>query len=400
MFQTFTGREYMKIDIAGHYGLDKLTWQDRINWFDTNEPKLYELMPSAKEPAQFYAGVRAWEDIQAGLPTGYMISLDATSSGLQISAALTGDLSAARLCNVVDAGTRMDAYTAIYDVMLTAIDDTSKITRDQTKEAIMTSLYGSTAMPKRVFGEGALLNVFYHTMEEMAPACWELNQAFLAMWDSTAYSHDWVLPDNFHVHIKVMNSVKETVHFMNQPFDVYTKVNEPMEEGRSLAANCHHSIDGMIVREVTRRCDYDPAQLALVVNALLYPSALTDINSDAYKMCSKLWDHYTGSGYLSARILDYITPETAHIVDKQIILDLIKSLPARPFKVVSIHDCFRCHPNFGNDLRKQYNLQLAAIYQSNLLGYILSQLVHKPVVIGKLHANMLSSIEETNYALS
>lgn len=403
-FQKLTAREYLKIDIANNFGqnLEKASWQTRLDWFHKNENQLHSLIQQAEEPALFYAGVRAYEDTLAGKPTGYMISLDATSSGLQLLAALTGDLSAARLCNVVDAGPRMDAYTAVYDEMLAMINETSKISRSMTKDAIMTSLYGSTAMPKRVFGEGALLDVFYQTMEEMAPAAWELNQAFLAMWNPDAYSHDWTLPDNFHVHVKVMNQVKETIHFLNQPFEVFTKVNMPISEGRSLGANTIHSVDGMIVREMARRCDYDPIQIINVLDVLASPGTWSygDDLTEAHIMCQTLWDHYLDSGYLSARILDYIHPSTVHIVNRSVIGELIDSLPKKPFKVVSIHDCFRCHPNYGNDLRQQYNIQLALIAKSTLLGYLISQITGRQITVGKLHPDMEKDVINTNYALS
>lgn len=402
-FQKFTGREYLKIDIASNFGLEKSSWDDRLTWFDQNEPVLHELLPQAEEPALYFAGVKAWEETKAGRPTGYMISLDATSSGLQLLAALTGDRSASELCNVVDVGVRQDAYTAIYGDMLQAIGDTSKITREQTKEAIMTSLYGSTAVPKRVFGEGALLDIFYHTMHEVAPAVWELNEAMLALWNPDAYSHDWVLPDNFHVHIKVMNQVKETVHFLNQPFEVYYQVNEPHSEGRSLGANTIHSIDGMIVREMSRRCDYDPKQVSRILDLIEFaPSEGYDVDQDSpeYDMAWTLWSHYLRTNYISARILDYVTENTIGIMDTPVLLDLLGSLPAKPFKVISIHDCFRCHPNYGNDLRQQYNLQLTMIARSNLLGNLISQLVGKPVSIGKLDKDLHLEIMETNYALS
>lgn len=135
-FQSFTGHEYLKIDIANSMGLDKLTWDERLNWFEVNEYQLETMVNQAAEPALFYAGVKAWRDVQAGNPIGYMISLDATSSGLQILAALTGDRSAAQLCNVVDTGKREDAYTAIYQAMLLQIGDTAKISRDAVKQAI------------------------------------------------------------------------------------------------------------------------------------------------------------------------------------------------------------------------------------------------------------------------
>jgi len=402
MFQTFTPRQYLQLDIANNYGLDKKPWQERLDWFEANKHQLRELIASSDEPALFFAGVNAWEDVLAGKPIGYMVSLDATSSGLQLLAALTGDRKAARLCNVVDTGDREDAYTGIYEEMLEGVGDTAKITRDDTKQAIMTSLYGSTAMPKRVFGEGALLDTFYATMKKNAPAAWELNEAFLAMWDPTVTEHNWVLPDNFHVRIKVMNQKKETVHFLNQPFDVFYKVNEPVEEGRSLGANCIHSIDGMIVRELTRRCSYNPETVARLKMMLDVDWHGTNEETDDDKLVMALWDHYSATGYLSARIIEHLNPDNVGHVDPVVIWDLLDSLPEKPFKVVSIHDCFRCLPTYGNDLRRQYNIQLQLIAQSNLLSVLLGQIVNQPgrVHIGKLDPNLHKEILDSNYALS
>ena len=135
-FQEFTGREYLKIDIANNFGMDKMNWDDRIAWFDQNESNLDQLVPLADEPALFFAGVQAWNAVNRGEPIGYMISLDATSSGLQLLACLTGDDKAAALCNVIDTGKREDAYTGVYTEMLVRISDTAKISRDDTKRAI------------------------------------------------------------------------------------------------------------------------------------------------------------------------------------------------------------------------------------------------------------------------
>lgn len=61
---------------------------------------------------------------------------------------------------------------------------------------------------------------------------------------------------------------------------------------------------------------------------------------------------------------------------------------------------FRCLPNYGNDLRYQYNLQLYLIAKSDLLSYLLSQLLKQPVSIGKLDPTMANDILNTEYALS
>lgn len=401
--QKFTGRQYLQIDIANNFGLDKKTWTERLEWFEEHKDHLMEMLPQAEEPALFYAGVKAYHDVLNGKPIGYPISLDATSSGIQILAALTGDRFAASICNVVnqEGDVRADAYTLVYNEMLKELGENSRIKRDDTKRAIMTSLYGSQAVPKEVFGEGRMLTTFLNTMKTLAPAAWELNETFLAIWDGDALTNDWVLPDNFHVHVKVMTMITETVNFLHEPFDVVRKVNAPTKEGRSLGANTIHSIDGMIVREMTRRCDYDPEVVARVIR-LLEGETTGSLTSDPYdnKMVLTLWDHYQKSGYLSARILEHLNEDNILFVEPGPLWTLLGSLPKKPFKLMTIHDCFRCLPQYGDDLRWQYNNQLYLIAKSNLLGFILSQLLHRDVQIGKLDEAMVNEILNADYALS
>jgi len=399
--QKFTGREYLKIDIANNFGLDKKTWIERLDWFEEHENHLMEMMSQAEEPALFYAGVKAYKDALDGKPIGYPISLDATSSGLQILAALTCDRLAAELCNVVNqpGDVRADAYTIVYETMCSKVGENAKIKREDTKRAIMTSLYGSQAVPKEVFGEGEMLACFLQTMGELAPAAWDLNETFLDIWDDAALSNDWVLPDNFNVHVKVMTLATETVNFLHEPFEFHRKINAPVKEGRSLSANVTHSIDGMIVREMTRRCDYDPMVVNRVIK-LLEGEGDTEIFTEDNKMVYKLWTNYQESGYLSARILDHLNSANIGMVDADQIRLLIGSLPEKPFKLMTIHDCFRCLPQYGNDLREQYNIQLWSIAKSNLLGFILGQLLHRPVQIGKMDPGMIKEILNADYALS
>lgn len=264
----------------------------------------------------------------------------------------------------------------------------------------MTAFYGSTAMPKLVFGEGEMLDTFYRTMRKNAPAAWELNEAFLAMWDPEATMNSWVLPDNFHVHIKVMDKVKESVNFLNQPFDVFYNVNQAMEEGRSLSANSTHSIDGMIVREMNRRCNYNQEDVDRVNFLLDQGLGGNETLTDDDNLVVILWNHYKESGYLSARIIQHLKFDNFGHVDATVIADLIGSLPKKPFKVISIHDCFKCLPTYAEDLRRQYNLQLQLIAQSDLLSNLISQIVGKPIHIGKLDPDLHLEILDSNYALS
>lgn len=61
---------------------------------------------------------------------------------------------------------------------------------------------------------------------------------------------------------------------------------------------------------------------------------------------------------------------------------------------------FRCLPNYGNDLRKQYILQLHHIARSNMLSDLLSQLMGHEVKVGKLDPTLADDILNTEYALS
>lgn len=404
--QRFSGMDYLRIDVASQFGLDKSSWRDRLDWFKEHEDYLEDLLSKAEEPAMYYAAVKAYRMAQRGTATGYMVSLDATASGLQILACLTGDEQAASLCNVIDTGIRADAYSLIYNAMLATVGDTAKVSRDQCKQAIMTSLYGSTAMPKVVFGEGEMLKAFEWLMGTKAPIVWELNKVMLEAWDPKALHHTWWMPDDHYVHIKVVNTVIDTVHFLNEPFEVPRKVNSPKETGRSLCANMTHSVDGMIVRELVRRCSYHPPTIQYIrelfdgTKELRMPKKDPEAIDDNDHAVMRLWDHYKACGYLSARILDNLTQNNAGYVEEGPIMDLIKSLPKKPFTIMPIHDCFRVHPNYGNDLRQQYILQLHLLTKSTLLNHILSQMLGRKMDVIQPNQSMAELVLDTEYALS
>lgn len=404
--QTFTGIQYLQIDIASNFGLDKATWNERLQWFEAHKDQLDELVNAAENPALYFAGVQAYRKACVGQASGYPISLDATSSGLQLLACLTGDVSAAQLCNVINyiedgVTQRRDGYTVIYRAMVSALGEEGRITRDPVKKAVMTALYGSKAQPKRVFGEGELLNVFFDTMLELAPAAWELNETMPCFWNPDALEHSWVLPDNFHVHVKVMDTEMEIIHFMNEPIEVFSQVNRPTDTGRSLGANTIHSLDGMIVREMTRRCNYDWIKVSRICDWLTdKPVDPEPSDQRDFEICQELWGHYMRTGYLSARIIDHLTAWNISYYDADVIKELIYSLPAKPFEIMSIHDCFRCLPNYGNDLRKQYNLQLQMIAKSTILEDMLSQITGRHIPVKKMDDTMWKLIGDTEYALS
>ena len=355
----FSGSDYLKMDIAARFGLDKNSWQDRLIWFYFNERDLHSLIGKAKEPAQFYAGILAYEDYLAGKESGYMISLDQTASGLQLLCAMAKDAVGAQYCNVSNQDIK-DFYTEAYKKMK-EIDPSINVDREGCKKAIMTAFYNSTATPKRIFGEDKL-PVFYRTIQEMAPSAWSLNQAFDSLTDKNASEYNWVLPDNFDVKIAVENSVKHTVQYGDQVHEVIVKEKGPTDYDKSLSPNLTHSLEAYLNRELIRRCGKKP----IIMNQ----------GEDEYKdlMVQVLWELYQESGMLSVRILDYITTYNMKYVDEKEIIGLYDKFSSVPFEILTIHDNFKCLPAYGNQLRKVYRELFKELCESRMALFLIEQL--------------------------
>lgn len=396
--QHFSPLEYLKIDVASAFGLDRTDWSERLSWFAQNEHQLLSLVNQAKEPALFFAAVEAYNTTKRGEPTGHMVSLDATASGIQFLSLLAGDASAARHCNVLNTGHRQDAYTNI-DSLMRQVCNFAHVDRKQSKYALMTVLYGSEAVPKQVFGEGALLDLFETTAEREMPGVWALNKAMLRLWDPSALEYKWTLPDNFHVKTKVMGSIINRVNFMGSVLDIHTKVQQAQPEGKSIGANLVHSIDGLVVREMGRRCSYDPVIVAETKTAL-HAGRGRGSNRHKDKMLTQLWEHYVACGYLTARVFDYIDMENVDLINRQVVFDLIDTLPKKPFSILMNHDCFRVHPNNADAMRIQYNRQLAELNNSTMLDFLCSQILGTEVKTQKLALLNSSDILAADYALS
>ncbi len=249
--QTFTGSEYLKIDIANCFGLDRLKWDHRIMWVDTFESQLEAKAPLAKHPILFRKAVRAMRTVQQGNPTNHIMGLDATASGLQIMGAMSGCHETAKATNLIDTGERSCVYQLIADHMNTIAG--VSVDRDRVKKPVMTVFYGSTAKPKEIFGEGATLAAFYAALQEKLPGAYDLMDVLQQQWNSYALKHPWTLPDGHVACVPVTQTVEKDIEIDecdHMRFAYRAKVIAPVIRSRSLAANIVHSIDGWIVRQM------------------------------------------------------------------------------------------------------------------------------------------------------
>ena len=408
MTTTFTGKEYLKIDIAGLFGLDKKNWDERLAWFNAHEQELESLTEQADERNCYIAAVNAWRDVQNGKAIGYPINLDATASGCQVLALLTGDIKSATRVNLVNTGKREDLYTYIYDKMKEVAPVSANITRDKVKKAIMTSLYGSEAKPREVFGEDNVAT-FEQVMNQELPAVWRLNNQLQNNWDSTKTVYSWIMPDNFHVDAHVINKVAYEAKCMGEDIAFLKKVEGCSEHGRFLSANLAHSVDGFINREITMRCNFSIEykqylKKLINLNTVFSENADSDYNQskDSLKKFKVLWKCYQKSGFLSVRILQYVSVDALRLVGVNginALKDLVDTLPEKTFEVFAIHDCFRVLPNYGNEMRQQYRYVCKQIADSNMLADILSQMFGEEIHVKKMTENLGELVMKSEYAI-
>lgn len=416
--QTFTGYEYLLIDIANQYGLDDQLFDTRIQWVNDNINDLESIADAKgkwKEKPLYLKAVQALRKVQAGKPTGHLVGMDAICSGLQIMSAMTGCVSGADATGLVDPNRRADAYTQCTGLVQKRIPTFPDTARKDIKNAVMTTLYGSKKEPENLFGKGTKeLNAFRESLYEMAQGACQLLEILLESWDSDALYHEWKLPDGFDAHVKVFDEVEKRIEVDELNHATFTykyQENTPIKKGLSNVANVVHSVDAYLLRCIERRCNYDPFVLGKAFDILMHENLrrayggftprLKKVDDTDFHYYQK---QYQRSNMVDVVILPHLTRDNVQLMD-EVHLDKLTSLVEgmleyAPFPVVTVHDEFKCHPNNMNHLRNQYRNILADIAESNITDDILSQLYGYQGTFPKLSKDLGKKIRKSNYALS
>ena len=254
--QTFTPIEYLKIDIANQFGNgnDKISWEDRLKFVSNHHDDLEMYVDQADEPELYAKAVRTLRSSVKGKPTGFIMSLDATASGLQLIACLTNCITTAGYVNLINTGKREDAYQSVCDELNKRLG--TDYCRSQLKTIIMTIFYGSTRKPKDFFGEGTKEYIeFYNILNQFFPTPMTLIDTIKGCWNKNATYHQWTLPDG-HV-VKMFSKFKHCEQIdldIENDVKVYhnKQIFAPTSRGVPLLANVIHSFDGYVVRQMTR----------------------------------------------------------------------------------------------------------------------------------------------------
>jgi hypothetical protein len=358
----YTGAEYLMIDAATNFGLSKVTFEKRIQFIKDNLNDLESLVPHAKEKALYLKAVYAIRDTQAGKPTGHLVGLDASSSGMQIMSAVMGCKTGAINTGLVNDDEMPWAYKTCIDLMQQDLGYQMDIDMADVKQAVMTYYYGSEAKPKEIFGDGtAAYAAFFRAAQKLAPEAYDLRNILINSWQGFELKHSWKMPDGFNAIIRVMTKQDTVIKVpeLDSSFTHIFTTNEGQERGLSLAANPIHSIDAMIVREINRRCNYHKqlttGQYALSVNQIGYAP-------NTVMHC----DFFTSVNH------NIVPQHASNVVRKQQIMK--QMLTYKPFEVVCVHDEFKCHPNNMNIVRYWYKEILADLADSTIMQDIIRQI--------------------------
>ena len=255
--QYISPMEYTKIAVANAYGLDKLTWESRQAWVDYNIDVL-ESVTDADKPLLYKKAVYALRDAQQKVPSGFAMELDASCSGVQLMSAMSGCEIGARNTNLIDTGKREDLYSKIAATMNK--EPSINITRAEIKDPVMTFFYNSTAQPKKTFGDGEELKLFYKSLQTEAPGAYEVMLDINKCTSGNVTKYVWELPDGHTSVYKVMVPMDKKIEideFDHATFTQRMLVNSPNPRDKSLPANVVHSVDGYVCREMIRRCNFE-----------------------------------------------------------------------------------------------------------------------------------------------
>ena len=385
-------------------GMDRELFEVRIDWVNKNEPELEGMIEEADDKYRFIAAVMALREVQAGEPTGHLVGLDAPASGPQIMSAFMRCETGARNTGLIGQ-VRADIYTKTTQIMNNMLDTHKDYDRKTIKYALMPFYYGSVARPKEAFGEGEELQAFYKAQELVAPGAAKIMNTMLDCWQPFAEEYSWIMPDGFEVKIKVTQQYENKIEvdeldkhptFMYQ----YNEI-EGKAEGRAVPANVVQAADGMICREMNRRCNYNKDALTKVRKILIRRTTQRHLNGVEPDSIQKLWIKHRFLSLVDVEDLTWDNIKSFDFTYTDGLIKLIDRSLARPsFPIVFVHDEFKCHPNYMNWVRQTYIEIMAEISDSNMIEAILSEITGEDIKVDKFPGSISDQILESEYSLS
>lgn len=322
------GRRWLMIHAASCYGLDKASYEERLDWaaqtLDSSPATPDEALErqdwrQAENPFQYLAACFAWHDpeLAARLP----VQIDGSCNGLQHYAGIMRDEKTAAAVNLIDHDRPARIYHQIRDAVLAKVDDdvangTDRVSHirhlldlDFFKHNVMTTTYGVTPRGARGQLSTRLRKKHGYTAEDrydlagylsrysMAAMREECPLAVAAMdWlkeCAEAITHhnaknpkhspapvEWTTPLGFIVHQPYMKLTPYQVNTVVGKLTLRIEYGDldvnPVKQIRGIAPNFIHSVDGSHMLSTAQACADAGIDFAAVHDAYWSHAAHTD----------------------------------------------------------------------------------------------------------------------------
>jgi hypothetical protein len=342
-----TPREWLLADVARCYGLDKATWQERLEWARNHTS--WEM--GAAEPFLYESALLASQSAS----TGHLISLDATASGIQCLSLMAQDPVSAAAVNL---GTDEvnNPYRRVQEHM------GAHYPYDRVKKAVMTSFYESVATPLQLFGDD--YDKFVQAARAMLPGPWLMKEAISSCMTFKDF-YSWTMMDGFNVNMEVTTPVECTMDIGEGHQVTWVEHRRANVATKGLTANVTHSLDALVLREVLRRthCTYQW-------------NNNTSYNEMRDKDISLLQSviRWQRSKFVTVECLQHMDEQNGGLVPQELRDEIDSRTKTSSMYIQPIHDCYRVKATDANKLFIIVREVMADLAYAKTAWWLLSQL--------------------------
>jgi hypothetical protein len=348
--------EWLHMDVARSYGLDKATWAERLQWSLSNPT----LQQGAKEPFSYRSAHEALQKALRGEPVDHLVSVDATASGIQCLALMAQDGESARKVNL--------GSDRVYNIYREVQQEFPK-DYEAVKQATMTHFYESVMTPLQLFGDD--YPKFLEAMKKAMPGPTVIRDAIASC--MTCQDHySWEMMDGYPVYMEVTAPVECSMDIGQGHNITWMEHRKAPVATKGLTANVTHSLDALVLREVLRRthCPYEwyhketPFEELREKDILLMQAIL----------------RYNRTKFFSFEFLDHVDQLNQHLVPAEMREGVEARATADCMYIQPIHDCYRVKANDASKLFTIVREVMADLAYAKTAEWILPQLGYKGVI--------------------
>ena len=345
--------QWLAMDVARAYGLDKATWSERLQWTLDNP----ELQRGAKDPFTYKSAWEALQKARRGEAIDHLVSLDATASGIQCLALMAQDAESARAVNL---GTDVvnNPYRRVKEHM-------GNYDYEMVKQATMTSFYESVATPMELFG--ADYDKFVAAAATMLPGPWAIKDA-IASCMTCRDQYRWTMMDGYKVVMDVTSPVECSMDIGQGHMISWIEHRKAAVRTKGLTANVTHSLDALVLREVLRRAN---SYYAWIPERFLTP--FTEFREHDIMLAQSIL-RWQQSKFLSFEILEHIDLFNQHLVPQELRDALDARTSCSEMYIQPIHDCYRVRATDASKLFQIVKEVMADLAYARTVDWLLPQI--------------------------